>query len=150
VGIGDWRRVNVKKRNRKHVAIRATHGFVRIIELQNANVATAIAWEIATIAAYHTYIYDPLASHVACNMTLGGEGSRGAKNPNSDETRKRKSEAQKRLWVDKKQSGFVMKHSSRAKVSAVQTGRPKSEEHKRKLSEAVKLTIANKRNHMPS
>lgn len=149
VGIGDWRRVKVKKRNRKHSAIGAKHGFVRVIELQNADEATAIAWEIGTIAAYHTYIYDPLASHVACNMTLGGEGSKGAKNPNSDETRKRKSEAQKRLWAEKKLNGYKMSSASKAKVSAAQAGKPKSEEHRRKLSEAVRRTLARKRSTVP-
>lgn len=146
VGIGDLRRVKVKRRNRKHVAIGAKHGFVRVIELQDVDDVVAIAWEIKTIAAYHTYIYDPLASHVACNMTTGGEGSKGAKNPNSDETRQRKSEAQKRLWIEKKRNGFAMSDTSKAKVSAAQAGRPKSEEHKRKLSEAVRRTLAEKRN----
>lgn len=144
VGIGHLRRVKVKKRNCKHAAMSAKHGFVRIIEFSSTDVVLAIAWEIKTIAEYHTFIYDPLASHVACNMTLGGEGSRGAKNPNSDETRKKKSEAQKRLWIKKKRAGFKMSDDARAKVSAAQVGKPKSQEHRQKLSESVKRTLAKK------
>ena len=115
VGKGLDSRIFKKLRNKKHTAIVKKHGFNRTIIYValgqtkiDANIEARRA-EIEKIAEYHTFEDDPLANkRRAANLTSGGEGqilcesSKKAISEKlkgrieSEETRKRKSVAQKK------------------------------------------------------
>jgi hypothetical protein len=78
-GLGSMTRVKTRGRNNKHTHITNKYGFCRVIELQNASHEIAKVWEVGVIAAYHTFINDPLYNGIGCNFTVGGDGAKGHK-----------------------------------------------------------------------
>jgi hypothetical protein len=77
VGKGDRHRLSVTKRNSRHEAIVAEFGLERIVVFSTFDEIEAFLMEMRMISELHTYHKDPLATVIASNFTLGGNGARG-------------------------------------------------------------------------
>src|SRR3990167_3975218 len=80
IGIGNFKRVNQMKRNRKHSNVVKQYGQRRVVELMCDDWAVAKAWEIGSISAYETFTTSwCFTSGLGCNFTKGGDGTVGLK-----------------------------------------------------------------------
>jgi hypothetical protein len=80
VGKGNEYRTRKPERNQKHKHVRKTFGHRREIIFSSNDENACLQKEIDLIQEYHTYYLDELADKaVACNFTLGGDGSSGYK-----------------------------------------------------------------------
>jgi hypothetical protein len=71
-------RVQRVDRNRKHTHVRNKYGIKREIVFASEDPHACLVREIELIAEFHTFIDDPLASNIVCNLTPGGEGAKHA------------------------------------------------------------------------
>ncbi len=102
VGIGNLRRVNQRRRNKKHTAIANKHGFNRKVEItfvgeRDEAWKMLCEWEAAMICSRDT-MHRP--THIGCNFTIGGDGIRGFKRVKSEDERRKLSESKIALYSD--------------------------------------------------
>jgi len=87
VGKGNEGRTRNPERNNKHKHVRKQYGFNREIVFTSDDERECLQKEVELIAEHHTFVNDELATEVACNFTLGGEGASGFKHsPEACET----------------------------------------------------------------
>lgn len=77
VGKGQLYRLKSMKRNSKHAHVVKTHGFKRDVVFETNDEIAAFMCEQRLIVEHHTFINDPLSGPLACNFTLGGDGTTG-------------------------------------------------------------------------
>lgn len=77
VGKGNEARTRNPERNQKHRYVRNTYGHRREIIFSSESERECLDKEIQLIAEHHTYYLDEFASEIACNFTMGGDGSTG-------------------------------------------------------------------------
>lgn len=124
-GYGDLGRFRCKRRNRRHTNIAKKYGQHRLLILETDDVQVAKAKEIELVADMQLNTYKHPENHFACNMTDGGEGTRGYRH--QDVTRKRIGD-----------NSATRRPEVAAKVAAANTGSRRSEETRRKMSESAK------------
>lgn len=129
VGKGNSGRVKKIQRNRKHSNISKKHGLNRTIIAEVRFEEDAFEIEKLKIAELHTFIDDPEATRLACNMTMGGEG---VSNP-SIETRQKISKARQNCPPISDETRYKISESNRRRK-----GEKRSPETRKKLSEAAR------------
>jgi hypothetical protein len=124
-------------------------------DIQITKISSAITWEEACSQEVALIARLKSEGHKLLNMTLGGDGTVGAKD--SEETRKKKSLAltghkvsqETRDKISKSNTGKKRSIEARKKMSEKKKGIKLSEEHIRKISEAItgkKRTVEQRRN----
>lgn len=158
IGYGGKNRIGRKKRNNHHTNIMKKYGFKREIVFTTLDENNAKQLEIELISKYRTYVY---SEHYVfgANYTVGGDGSRGHKQPPCSEEHKRilsevnshpKNEDTKALmkiaaqnrannpeWRQKMSDVSKKRwedENYRLKLSKATTGKKRSEEFKKKMS----------------
>lgn len=126
VGIGSLTRVKNQKRNHRHCHVTKHLGRCRIVEFESLSEEALKAWEIETIARYHTYIHDQDYNGVGCNLTKGGQ--RNAGRVDSPEIRRKRGLA---ISVAKKGKSYPQPKTKGRKRP------PRSEAWKQNLSKAL-------------
>lgn len=115
VGKGTASRVSdVFRRNRKHQSVRSKYGIRREVFLGTRDESYALEVEKQLISELSLYVYGSTHNGIGCNMTLGGEG------------------LQSEIWTPER----------RARVSAARKGKPLSEDHRKKIGQAVRQTLS--------
>lgn len=133
VGKGNEYRTRNPERNQKHKHVRKTFGHRRVIIFSSNDENACLQKEIDLIQEYHTYYLDEVADkEVACNFTLGGDGSSGYKFTESQ--KKNISAGLKQKFQDN--PAYAKGISERAKI------RMNNPEFVSSISEKIKVALA--------
>jgi len=147
VGKGNSQRVKgLRGRNAKWHAIVQKHGHLREIVFASEIEAEVFKEEERYIAQYHTFVDDPLASHLASNFTTGGEGG-----VRSKVTRQRMSETHLNPPDElRHRISERMKGNQNAVGNKGSKGRERTAEHNAKIAEGIrKYHEQKRRNTLP-
>jgi hypothetical protein len=112
VGKGNLARVKRPMRNTKHTRIATKYGLNRHVLWLSESETLIFKMEVALIELYKLNSYRHPGNKWACNFTNGGEGSSGRK----------------------------LSLEAKSKIALTHQGKPKSESHKKKLSESQMST----------
>lgn len=133
VGKGNEYRTRNPERNQKHKHVRKTFGHRRVIIFSSNDENECLQKEIDLIQEYHTYYLDEFADkEVACNFTLGGDGSSGFKF--SDDQKEKMSKTHKQRFLSNPELAKGI--SERAKI------RMNNPEFVSSISEKIKASLA--------
>lgn len=129
VGKAVLRRLQQKKRNKKHTRVAREHGCTREVVWETDDEQAALAYEIKLIEFFGTFTSD-WREGIECNFTVGGDGIVGAKRvygPLSDEHK---------VKIAERLRGVKKTAEHRQKVIDAVTGSRRSDETRQKLSES--------------
>lgn len=171
VGYGGLARIKKKQRNKHHTNIMNKYGFNRKVVLETLDENTAKQAEISLIAEYKTYAFSE-ACVFGTNYTIGGDGSRGHKQPALSESHKlaigranahpktkktkrlMKIAAQKRAndpsWRQKMSQVSKQRWQNaeyQLKFAKATTGKKRTSKQKKKMSDAQRISWENLERH---
>ena len=144
VGKGSKSRILVESRNQKHENYVQKHGLRRVIVACFDDDESARSNEILLIQKFKTFYLD---NTKGCNFTLGGEGTSGLipwnKGLMRDDIFTEDSLKKMKERVSKSLTGRKLTEINKIKIGLSNSGKVRSEETKRKISESVKISMMN-------
>lgn len=144
VGKGSKSRILVETRNQKHKSFIKKYGFRRVVIACFDNDEDARLNEILLIQKFKTFYLD---NERGCNLTLGGEGTTGFtpwnKGLSRDDIFTEESLKEMKEKISKSLTGRNLTETNKIKIGLSNSGKVRSEETKRKISESVKTSMMN-------